>query len=61
MQTHDEWDLLIKEFGLGSDPMPLPMSRRDLKEKLMQRKGAPCRLESQTTTSTATQTTSAAA
>ena len=61
MHIQDEWDLLIEEFGLDSEPMPLPMSRRELRERLLQRKGKTCHSESQTTTSTAMQTKSSAA
>lgn len=61
MHIQDEWDLLIEEFGLESDPMALPMSRQELRERLLQRKGKTCHSESRTTTSTATQTKSNAA
>lgn len=38
--THaDEWDLLISEFGLDSEPMPLPMSKADIKNKLLASRG----------------------
>ena len=42
MHIQDEWDLLIEEFGLESDPMALPMSRRELRERLLQRKEKTC-------------------
>ena len=29
--------MLISEFGLDSEPMPLPMSRADIKNKLQNR------------------------
>ena len=38
--THaDEWDLLISEFGLDSEPMPLPMSKAAIKNKLLAARG----------------------
>jgi hypothetical protein len=37
VQIKDEWDLLIAEFGMDSEPMPLPLSKRDLKTRLMNR------------------------
>jgi hypothetical protein len=33
----DEWDELISEFGLDSEPMPLPMSKTDIKKRLLSR------------------------
>ena len=33
----DEWDLLITEFGLDSEEMPLPMSRAEIKKRLLAR------------------------
>ena len=33
----DEWDLLIGEFGLDSEPLPLPMAKMDIKKRLLAR------------------------
>ena len=38
---HDEWDMLISEFGLESEPMALPLSRADIKKRLLARAAIP--------------------
>jgi hypothetical protein len=33
----DEWDMVISEYGLDSEPMALPMSRAEVKKRLLAR------------------------
>lgn len=36
---NDEWDNVIAEFGLDSEPMALPMGRAEVKKKLLLARG----------------------